>query len=198
MKLVPISKAAHLTSFWYRGPVELGNGPLCYVFVKIKHVLLWKFVPTKGPLKSGHMGRVEDFFRIWSERIIFWSYKRTTVIWLILACEQALLFGRVKRVSRVLARLTPLAQIGELARRLDSYQWHGCNVGFHCNNSATESLCVTTSHRRPRHNCRTPKFSQWKCYCWNWLKRLPPVSSHILLAFWMATYGRFDCILYFS
>ena len=51
-----------------------------------------------------------------------------------LACEQALLFGRVKRVSRertserrslssaprsrVLARLTSLAQIGELARRL--------------------------------------------------------------------------------
>ena len=56
---------------------------------------------------------------------------------LLLACEQALLFGRVKRVSReraserrsrdgqrraprsrVLARLISLAQIGELARRL--------------------------------------------------------------------------------
>ena len=38
------------------------------------------------------------------------------------ACEQALLFGRVKRASaprsRVLARLASLAQIGELARRL--------------------------------------------------------------------------------
>ena len=48
-----------------------------------------------------------------------------------LACEQALLFGRVKRVSRervsgrqsrsrVLARLASLAQIGELARRLSN------------------------------------------------------------------------------
>ena len=47
----------------------------------------------------------------------------------IIACEQALLFGRVKRVSRertserrsgsrVLARLAWLAQIGELACRL--------------------------------------------------------------------------------
>ena len=50
----------------------------------------------------------------------------------LLACEQALLLGRVKRVSReraraggkeaprsrVLARLASLAQIGELARRL--------------------------------------------------------------------------------
>ena len=36
----------------------------------------------------------------------------------IVACEQALLFGRVKRVSRELARLASLAQIGELARRL--------------------------------------------------------------------------------
>ena len=35
-----------------------------------------------------------------------------------LACEQALLFGRVKQVSRVLARLASLAQIGELARWL--------------------------------------------------------------------------------
>ena len=36
------------------------------------------------------------------------------------ACEQALLFGRVKQVSRerVLARLASLAKIGELARRL--------------------------------------------------------------------------------
>ena len=50
--------------------------------------------------------------------------------WWQLACEQALLFGRVKQVSReraserlprsrVLARLASLAQIGELARRLD-------------------------------------------------------------------------------
>ena len=46
-----------------------------------------------------------------------------------IACEQALLFGRVKRVSReraprsrVLARLASLAKIGELARRL--YQQH--------------------------------------------------------------------------
>ena len=45
----------------------------------------------------------------------------------MLACEQALLFGRVKRVSsgeaprsRVLARLISLAQIGELARRLQN------------------------------------------------------------------------------
>ena len=42
----------------------------------------------------------------------------------VVACEQALLFGRVKRVSReraserVLARLASLAQIGELGRRL--------------------------------------------------------------------------------
>ena len=35
-----------------------------------------------------------------------------------LACEQALLFGRVKQVSRVLAKLASLAQIGELARLL--------------------------------------------------------------------------------
>ena len=48
-----------------------------------------------------------------------------------IACEQALLFGRVKRISRasgeaargpprsrVLARFTSLAQIGELARRV--------------------------------------------------------------------------------
>ena len=61
-------------------------------------------------------------------------------IWSLLACEQALLFGRVKRVSRkraskrpsgegqrkgasaprsrILMRLTSLAQIGEVARRL--------------------------------------------------------------------------------
>ena len=45
--------------------------------------------------------------------------------WQTLACEQALLFGRVKRVSRERAserrsreRLASLAQIGELARRL--------------------------------------------------------------------------------
>ena len=52
----------------------------------------------------------------------------------MLACEQALLFGRVKRVSRertserwstsfdsrVLARLISLAQIGKLARRLQN------------------------------------------------------------------------------
>ena len=52
----------------------------------------------------------------------------------IVACEQALLFGRLKRVSRerasgarpslarsrVLARLASLAQIGDLARRLVS------------------------------------------------------------------------------
>ena len=43
----------------------------------------------------------------------------------MLACEQAFLFGRVKRVSRERASerrsregLAPLAQIGELARRL--------------------------------------------------------------------------------
>ena len=35
------------------------------------------------------------------------------------ACEQALLFGRVKPVSRERARLASLAQIGELARRLE-------------------------------------------------------------------------------
>ena len=50
------------------------------------------------------------------------------------ACEQALLFGRVKRVSRVkrasaprsrvLARLASLAQIGELARRLPPVRIH--------------------------------------------------------------------------
>ena len=43
----------------------------------------------------------------------------------LLACEQALLFRRVKRVSaprsHVLARLASLAQIGELARRLALY-----------------------------------------------------------------------------
>ena len=45
---------------------------------------------------------------------------------LALACEQALLFGRASRErasegprSRVLERLALLAQIGELARRLD-------------------------------------------------------------------------------
>ena len=54
---------------------------------------------------------------------------------LLIACEKALLFGRVKRVSReraserrslssaprsrVVARLASLAQIGELARRLN-------------------------------------------------------------------------------
>ena len=38
-------------------------------------------------------------------------------MWL-LACEQALLFGRVKKVSRERARLASLAQIGEHARRL--------------------------------------------------------------------------------
>ena len=41
-----------------------------------------------------------------------------------IACKQALLFGRVKRVSRQRAsgeaRLASLAQIGELARRLTS------------------------------------------------------------------------------
>ena len=52
-----------------------------------------------------------------------------------LACEQALLFGRVKRVSRerasersprsrVLARLTSLTQIGELARRLLTFLFY--------------------------------------------------------------------------
>ena len=60
----------------------------------------------------------------------------------LLACEQALLFGRVKRVSqeraserqsreersRVLARLASLAQIGELARRLGIYL---CPCGLH-------------------------------------------------------------------
>ena len=44
------------------------------------------------------------------------------------ACEQALLFGRVKRASaprsRVLARLASLAQIGELARRLPPVRIH--------------------------------------------------------------------------
>ena len=51
---------------------------------------------------------------------------------MLVACEQALLFGRVKRVSRErasgrrsregprpLTRLASLAQIGELARRLN-------------------------------------------------------------------------------
>ena len=56
-----------------------------------------------------------------------------------IACEQALLFGRVKLVSReragerrsregrsrVLARLASLAQIGELARRLIVKQLNG-------------------------------------------------------------------------
>ena len=36
-----------------------------------------------------------------------------------LACEQAFLFGRVKRVSCVLARFASFAEIGELARRLE-------------------------------------------------------------------------------
>ena len=44
------------------------------------------------------------------------------------ACEQALLFGRVKRASaprsRVLARLASLAQIGELALRLPPVRIH--------------------------------------------------------------------------
>ena len=52
-------------------------------------------------------------------------YLRKTLT-LLLACEQALLFGRAKRAAReraserrsVLARLASLAQIGELARRL--------------------------------------------------------------------------------
>ena len=46
----------------------------------------------------------------------------------LLACGQALLFGRAKRVSReraprarVLARLALLSQIGELARRLGNF-----------------------------------------------------------------------------
>ena len=48
----------------------------------------------------------------------------------VLACEQALLFGRAKRASRerrslarsrVLARLASLAQIGELARGLSMF-----------------------------------------------------------------------------
>ena len=44
-------------------------------------------------------------------------------MWL-LACEQALLFGRVKQVSQERARLASLAQIGELARGLcDSLRW---------------------------------------------------------------------------
>ena len=42
-------------------------------------------------------------------------------MWL-LAFEQALLFGRVKQVSRERARLASLAQIGELAR-CDSLRW---------------------------------------------------------------------------
>ena len=66
------------------------------------------------------------------QHVIKWlNYKKVVSV---LACEQALLFGRVKRVSReraserrsregpprsrVLARLTSLTQIGELARRL--------------------------------------------------------------------------------
>ena len=60
-----------------------------------------------------------------------------------IACKQALLFRRVKRVSReretlrsrVLARLASLAQIGELARRLiglqDSYQHQLVLVNVH-------------------------------------------------------------------
>ena len=49
-------------------------------------------------------------------------------MWL-LACEQTLLFGRVKQVSRERARLASLAQIGELARRLcDSLRW---SASFH-------------------------------------------------------------------
>ena len=30
MKIIPISKAEHLTSPWYRGPGELGNGLLVF------------------------------------------------------------------------------------------------------------------------------------------------------------------------
>ena len=61
------------------------------------------------------------------------SFSFVIYVMLRIACEQALLFGRVKRVSgeraserrsregprsRVLARLASLAQKGEVARRL--------------------------------------------------------------------------------
>ena len=55
-----------------------------------------------------------------------------------IACEQALLFGRVRRVSRehvprsrVLARLTSLAQMGQLARRLGRKSYLIARVSVH-------------------------------------------------------------------
>ena len=63
-----------------------------------------------------------------------------------------LLFGRVKRVSRdsaprsrVLARLTSLAQIGELARRLDPREQRH---QYHRQATALECLTKGTKHGR--------------------------------------------------
>ena len=66
-----------------------------------------------------------------------------------IACEQALLFGRVKRVSRERAnerrRLASLAQIGELARRLPRRR----PLGFVCHAFISgRNECVTNEPQR--------------------------------------------------
>ena len=94
------------------------------IFKRTADVNLWGLIEmtkTFLPLVKMARGRVVNFASVGGK---------------LLACEQALLFGRVKRVSRehaserqsregprsrVLARLASLAQIGELARRLVSY-----------------------------------------------------------------------------
>ena len=60
----------------------------------------------------------------------------------MVACEQALLFGRVKRVSRERARLTSLTQTGELARRL--WEW-GCP--YHCDSGVVANNDACVYHR---------------------------------------------------
>ena len=42
-KIISISKVEHLTSFWYIGTVELGNGPLAW-FAKTTAHLAWSFL----------------------------------------------------------------------------------------------------------------------------------------------------------
>ena len=95
------------------------------IFKRTADVNLWGLIEmtkTFLPLVKMARGRVVNFASVGGK---------------LLACEQALLFGRVKRVSRehaserrscegggkdprsrVLARLASLAQIGQLARRL--------------------------------------------------------------------------------
>ena len=58
-KIISISKAEHFTSFWYRGPGELGNGPLTFVVVFPGKTTRGDFTKPTWRIYERHKGSYE-------------------------------------------------------------------------------------------------------------------------------------------